>query len=122
MTESKTPDSEPELFSPVERDRIVRLCMRLSGSAGAAEDLAQETLLEAWKARDRLRDASARAPWLAGIARNVCRRRYGRLNHTIWPVLSTLTVDEVEIHLADDLEIDLILEQSEITDLLGRAL
>jgi DNA-directed RNA polymerase specialized sigma24 family protein len=52
MRESTTAASDPELWSPAERDRLVRLCARLSGSMEAAEDLAQETLLEAWRARD----------------------------------------------------------------------
>jgi RNA polymerase sigma-70 factor (ECF subfamily) len=56
-------------------------CAHVSGSWDAAEDLAQEALLEAWRARDRLRDADGIAPWLSAIARNVClrwRRSKGR--------------------------------------------
>jgi RNA polymerase sigma-70 factor (ECF subfamily) len=64
-----------------ERPRLVGFCAHVSGSWDAAEDLAQETLLEAWRARDRLRDSDAPAPWLTAIARNVClrwRRNKGR--------------------------------------------
>jgi RNA polymerase sigma-70 factor (ECF subfamily) len=53
----------------------------VSGSWDAAEDLAQETLLEAWRARDRLYDSDGPASWLTAIARNVClrwRRSRGR--------------------------------------------
>jgi len=57
-----------------ERARLTRLCARLTGDADAAEDLAQEALLEAWRAAHRLRDADGLAPWLAAIARNVCLR------------------------------------------------
>ena len=34
---------------PLERMRLVRLCARLSGNPDAAEDLAHETLAEAWR-------------------------------------------------------------------------
>jgi RNA polymerase sigma factor (sigma-70 family) len=57
-----------------ERARLVRLCARLTGEWSVAEDLAQETLLEAWRARAKLRDADGLAPWLTAIARNVCLR------------------------------------------------
>lgn len=57
-----------------ERPRLVRLCTRITGDPGSAEDLAQETLIEAWRHADGLRDPSAVQAWLTGIARNVCRR------------------------------------------------
>jgi RNA polymerase sigma-70 factor (ECF subfamily) len=53
---------------------LVRLCTRLSGNPDVAEDLAQETLIEAWRSADRLHSPDLWQPWLAGIARNVARR------------------------------------------------
>src|SRR5262249_35681608 len=110
-----------------ERGRLVRLCARLTGDPGVAEDLAQETLAAAWRRRDKLHDESARFPWLAAIARNVClrwaRRRqrdrrhvryidHGFDNDTIdaWPQLADPTDPTVE------------LERHELADLLDRAL
>ncbi|HEV2122167.1 MAG TPA: sigma factor, partial [Chloroflexota bacterium] len=61
-------------FSDDERGRVLGLCVRLTGDLDAAEDLAQETLFEAWRAEHRLREPHKRWPWIAGIARNVCRR------------------------------------------------
>ena len=58
----------------VERERLVRLCARLAGNWDIAEDLAQETLLEAWRLRGKLRDVDGLTPWLAAIASYVCRR------------------------------------------------
>ena len=56
------------------RPRLARLA-RLSGaSADQAEDIAQETLLTAWRSFDHLRDASRFDGWLDGICRNLCRR------------------------------------------------
>lgn len=77
--------SSPTMFedpSVQERRDVVRLCAWLSGDREAAEDLAQETLLEAWRNAHKLRDPSGRAPWLAAIARHVClrwRQRQARL-------------------------------------------
>lgn len=66
-----------EVALPRERTRLVRLCASLTGDSDAAEDLAQETLLEAWRHLDKLHDPRGRAPWLTAIARNVCLR-WGR--------------------------------------------
>ena len=66
---STSPWGEPE------RRRLVRLCASLSGDAGAAEDLAQEALLEAWRNAHKLHDPAGAERWLAAIARNVCLRR-----------------------------------------------
>jgi hypothetical protein len=60
---------------PFGRERLVRLCATLSGSPDAAEDLAQETMIKAWRHGGQLREPAARSSWLAGIARNACRRR-----------------------------------------------
>ena len=57
-----------------ERTRIVRLCGQITGQPGIAEDLAQETLAEAWRLRHRLTDPAGSDRWLTAIARNVCRR------------------------------------------------
>ena len=68
-----------------ERTRLIRYCFRLTGNRDAAEDLAQETLLEAWKHADRLRDSAVWTSFVYGVARNVClrwqRREFPRLRH-----------------------------------------
>ena len=64
------------------RPQIVRFCRSLTGDADAAEDLAQETLAEAWRCRDKQQDPDKTEAWLFGIARNVCRRHFRRAAQT----------------------------------------
>src|SRR3712207_5088723 len=76
-------DMAPAFHDPddAERHQLMRLCAWLTGDVDVAEDLAQETLLEAWRNAHKLRDPSGHAPWLAAIARHVClrwRRRQAR--------------------------------------------
>src|SRR5579875_619799 len=111
------PAAKAEQDAAGERARLVRLCARLSGSAEAAEDLAQETLLEAWRQAHKLNEPAGRERWLAAIARNVCLRwsrghRGRRITET--------SGDELEIPDSFDLELEL--EHSELAGLLDRAL
>lgn len=65
------------MWYETERARLVGVCAALSGDRDAAEDLAQETLLEAWRHRHKLADPRGADRWLTAIARNVCLR-WGR--------------------------------------------
>lgn len=131
------------LEQPAERLRLIRLCARLSGDPHAAEDLAQETLIAAWRGADRLRDAEAWRPWLSGIARNVCLRWQrshfreqsrratlssggGTAGESNFAVASarlapSANTDGME-SLAADFDLEAILERAELTALLDRAL
>ena len=52
--------------------RILRYVRRIVRDQADAEDLAQETFLRAYRARDTLRDPEARLTWLYRIATHVC--------------------------------------------------
>lgn len=58
-------------------------CYRMLGSAHDGDDVLQETLLRAWRARESLADQALLKPWLYRIATNVCfdelKRRPRRL-------------------------------------------
>jgi RNA polymerase sigma-70 factor (ECF subfamily) len=100
----------------VDRYRLVKLCARLSGNPDAAEDLAQQTLLEAWLHEHNLRDPSRRDQWLNGVARNVCRRWARTRSRESWIVLGPVEDTPGQ----DDVEMEL--ERDELADLLDRAL
>src|SRR5947209_6623338 len=117
MHESSPPDFDQLLAE--ERSRLIRLCARLAGPGAPAEDLAHETMLEAWRSRDRLRDPACASAWLSGIAHNICRRWSHRQSRTPPPGIH---MDDMDLDIADDLDLEVELERSELADLVARAL
>ena len=106
-----------------ERVRLVGLCAALTGDVDAAEDLAQEVMLEAWRSIERLRDVELFSHWLSGIARNVClrwRRKQGQqLAHLELQSIQDMPLEE-QFMADDDIEVEL--ERKELVELLDRSL
>lgn len=106
-----------------ERELLVRYCARYTGNPDAAEDLAQQTLLEAWRHERQLRDPRARRAWLFGIARNTCRM-WGRTRGRELARLVDAGNHEwgIEQRLTDPFDPSVELEREDLLRLLDRAL
>lgn len=116
-----------EAVLAAERGRLVRLCAQLTGEPTAAEDLAQETLIEAWRHADALRNPAARQAWLSGIARNVCRRWLRRLGRERGrrvrePGHDGTGFSGLDLRMAANDVLEIQLERDELAALLDQAL
>jgi RNA polymerase sigma-70 factor (ECF subfamily) len=115
----------------VARPRLSRIARMQGVSAASVEDVVQETLLESWRALNKLRSPQRFDAWLDGICRNVCRRWLrantavvAREQHVGVPSASTLPDDEAQDDIADPVTLDLdeALTREELTTLVDRAL
>src|SRR5215212_9447442 len=112
---------------PSEWPWLVRLCAHFTGDADAAEDLAQETLIEAWRHRDRVYDWQGYSSWLTAIARNVSlrwiRQRGREQARLVTPIdAAPEAYARIEEQPADQPDFTVDLERAELADLLDRAL
>ncbi len=109
-----------------QRPRIVNLCAYLTGCREAAEDLAQETLVEAWRSRNRLADPSGADRWLSVVTRNICRRwqraegRRARLRND--PNGASEPAPDLDNVPSETADVEIELERDELAGLLDRAL
>lgn len=119
-----------DLFAEA-RPRLLRFCAHLIGDVAVAEDLAQETLIEAWRHLDTLRDPAAFDAWLAGIARNMCHRwlrarardqQHSSITGADVAGSSTASGQERAEQIPDALDLEAELEREELAELLHRAL
>lgn len=67
----RTDDAFFEAVKPF-RDGLRLHCYRMLGSSHDGDDVTQEVLVRAWRARDSLEDPALMRPWLYRIATNAC--------------------------------------------------
>lgn len=125
--------TEERAFLPGDLDRRLAAAMprlaRLAGLRGVpadtVDDVVQQTLIEAWRAVDRLRTPASFDAWLDGICRNLCRR-YQRAEgaREALPLSSLAHADDAPIDVADEdaLDLDEALDAEDRARLLDRAL
>jgi RNA polymerase sigma factor (sigma-70 family) len=106
-----------------ERPRLVQLCSWFAGNLQAAEDLAQETLIAAWKSKDQLRSVDQLKAWTSAIARNIClnwsRKHYREQDHLVY----SLDSDEEQWNEPrEETSLEMELDRSELAQLLDQAL
>lgn len=105
------------------RPRLLRVAQLNGIRPDEAEDVVQETYLEAWRNLPKLQPEHMSA-WLDGICRNICKRHHHAKSST--PHISELLtdLDGERLDLSDPLTIDPVeeLERQDMQVLLDRAL
>ena len=112
MTESGRGEASEEQWARLlesVRPDLVRFAFWLARDRAIAEDIVQEAMLRAWRARKELRESSALRPWLLTIVRRENARLHERKR------LPTVSLDEV----ASSQDVELVLNDTdpEIVDL-----
>ena len=74
------------------RPRLLRLAQLNRIGPDEAEDVVQETFLQAWRSLPKLREPQRLSAWLDGICRNICKRHLRAKSSTphVSPLLESL--------------------------------
>ncbi|MBV7330802.1 RNA polymerase sigma factor [Chloroflexi bacterium TSY] len=114
------------ISSEGERNRLVRLCARLTGDPSVAEDLTQETLITAWRHCEQVTNPAGISAWLATIAHNHCRNWIRSRSRQQKYIVAGADLDSSAaintIEACEDFDLDVELEREEIVALLDRAI
>ena len=114
MIEARSGDEEPEPSAGVSGDSpdlsqaefeswarehyelVYRYAFRLSGNQQTAEDLVQQTFLNAWRSRSQLRERSKSKSWLLTIARNQFLKLVRKSSPDLFSQWESETIDLVD--------------------------
>lgn len=88
------------------RPDLFRFAFWLSRDRTLAEDIVQETLLRAWRARGELRDERAARAWLCTIARREHARLYERKRLPVVDIDGLMAHEEAMLAVTDDAELE----------------
>lgn len=88
------------------RPDLFRFAFWLSRDRTLAEDIVQETLLRAWRARHELRDERALKAWLCTIARREHARLYERKRLPTVDIDGLIEREESLLAVVDDVELE----------------
>ncbi|HEX8994858.1 MAG TPA: RNA polymerase sigma factor [Ktedonobacterales bacterium] len=109
--------------------RLARIARLRGVPADDAEDIVQQTLLESWRALDRLRDPSRFDAWLDAICRHLCQRylRAQRSTRSATPLSALAEAEEAEQAITDmagsnGFDLDDALDREDRERLLAQAL
>ncbi|MEM9558450.1 MAG: sigma-70 family RNA polymerase sigma factor [Acidobacteriota bacterium] len=84
------PDAFDEIYRRFE-SMVYNLCLRMSGSASDAEDLAQEVFLRIHRHLGRFNGRSSLKTWVYRVTLNLCRSKLGRKR---WPMRTLKDEDD----------------------------
>jgi len=117
-----TPDAPLATLTDQHRARLWRTFTAWTGQPAIADDLTQDTLLEAWRSTRRPESEPDLTRWLFGVARNVLQR-HRREQGIRAGTLMDLPDDAPSLALAStSLDLDAELERDDIESLLDAAL
>jgi RNA polymerase sigma-70 factor (ECF subfamily) len=95
-------DREFERWLDGMRPQLLRFALWLARDRAVAEDVVQEAMLRAWKARGELNDAAAARPWIFTIARREHARLYERKRLEVADVDALVAADDPQLAAADE--------------------
>jgi RNA polymerase sigma-70 factor (ECF subfamily) len=88
------------------RPDLLRFAFWLSRDRSLAEDVVQETMLRAWKARDSLEDEQAAKPWLLTIVRREYARTFERKRFVTVDVDELIAREEPALAASNDSRVE----------------
>jgi RNA polymerase sigma-70 factor, ECF subfamily len=87
------------------RPDLLRFAFWLSRDRALAEDVVQESMLRAWKARDSLLNEAAAKPWLLTIVRRECARLFERKRFVTVDIDELVAREEPTLAIAGEQDI-----------------